>query len=98
MPRFGHDPAGAALNLAKHGVSFDEARRVWDDPLAVVAYDRFEGGEHRWHAIGRVGPMPLVVTHAYPDEDDPNCVRLIGARRATRPERRRHEEAHDPDA
>jgi uncharacterized DUF497 family protein len=34
----------------------------------------------------------LVVVHAYPDADDEERVRIIGARKATRQERTRYEQ------
>jgi hypothetical protein len=91
--RFQFDPAKARRNLAKHDVSFDLAKRVWDDPLHVILPDRVVDGEERWHAIGMVsGVALLVVVHLYPDEDDETLVRIIGARRATAHERRRYED------
>ena len=91
--KFDWDETKACSNLAKHGVSFELAARVWDDPLHVVLFDRFEDGEHRWHAVGLVGEIVLlVVVHAYPDADDEERVRIIGARKATRQERTRYEQ------
>ena len=90
---FEWDPEKARKNLAKHGVSFDLAQGLWDDPLHVTLPDRFEGGEQRWHAIGTVGPVAvLLVVHIYPDVDDEGRVRIIGARKATAHERRRYEQ------
>ncbi len=37
--RFEWDPEKAAANLAKHGVSFDEAITAFDDPFALIADD-----------------------------------------------------------
>jgi hypothetical protein len=34
--RFDGDPEKARRNLAKHGVTFDVAQNVWDDPLHVI--------------------------------------------------------------
>lgn len=91
--RFECDPEKARSNLAKHGVSFDLAKRVWDDPLYLLVPDRIENGEERWHAVGLVGEVViLVVVHTYPDADDSDLVRIIGARKATAQERRRYEE------
>ena len=38
-PRFEWDPVKAGRNLAKHGISFDEAAAVFGDPLAVTIGD-----------------------------------------------------------
>jgi uncharacterized DUF497 family protein len=91
--RFEWDPDKAQRNLAKHDVSFELARTVFDDPLHVVVPDRIEDGEQRWHAIGVVGSVTvLVVVHIYPDATDEQRVRIIGARKATKHERRRYEQ------
>jgi len=90
---FEWDDNKAWRNLAKHGVGFELAQRVWDDPLHVIVPDRFEDGEQRWHAVGMVGSiMLLMVVHAYPNASDEDRVRIIGARKATSHERRRYEQ------
>lgn len=90
---FEWDEAKARSNLAKHAVSFELAREVWDDPLHVVLPDRVVDGEQRWHEIGAVGAATvLVAVHAYPVPDDEDRIRIIGARRATAHERKRYEE------
>nr|WP_210330533.1 MULTISPECIES: BrnT family toxin [unclassified Methylocystis] len=90
---FEWDASKARRNVAKHGVSFEIARRVWDDPLHVILPDRFEDGEERWHAIGVVGGVALlVVVHCYPHANEGERVRIIGARKATPHERRRYEQ------
>jgi uncharacterized DUF497 family protein len=90
--RFEWDAKKASLNLAKHGVTFSEAELVWQDPLHTIYFDRVEGGEVRWWAVGVVPPSTtLVVVHMHPDPDF-ELVRIIGARRATRLERMRYEE------
>jgi uncharacterized protein len=91
--RFEWDLEKARKNLAKHGIAFELAQRVWDDPLHVVIPDRVEEGEQRWHAIGAINSVVIVVVvHAYPDDDEAVRVRIIGARKATPHERRRYEE------
>ena len=83
--QFDWDPEKARTNLVKHGVSIELAREV--------VPDRFEDGEQRWHAIGMVGPVAiLLVVHVYPDPDDEGRLRIIGARKATAHERRRYEQ------
>jgi uncharacterized DUF497 family protein len=91
--QFEWDADKARRNLSKHRVSFELATRVWDDPLHVVVLDRFEGGEQRWHAVGLVGAASiLVVVHTYPFAGDDERIRIVGARKATRHERRRYEQ------
>ena len=52
--RFEWDPAKAAVNLRKHGISFDVAVRVFADPFALTEQVRIEGGELRWQTLGVV--------------------------------------------
>jgi len=50
---FDWDDAKAASNLAKHGVSFEEALTVFDDPLAAIFEDEGHStGEDREIIIG----------------------------------------------
>ncbi|MER8405169.1 BrnT family toxin [Mesorhizobium sp. M1307] len=93
MLRFEWDPEKAKRNRAKHGVEFDLAKDVFKDPLHLIVPDRFEDGEQRWHAIGMIqGLVVLLVVHTYPDLEDEERIRIVGARKATPHERRRYEQ------
>jgi uncharacterized DUF497 family protein len=88
---FEWDAEKARTNLEKHGVSFETATRVWDDPLHEVYFDRVQNGENRWHAMGCVdGVVVLLVVHTHPGLDE-DRIRIVSARRATPRERRRYE-------
>ena len=88
MPRFEWDPAKATTNLAKHGVSFDAACRIWDDPRAAFQLPDDTGPEERWRGIGVVGyTTALFVVFVFPDPSDEETVRIISARKATPRER-----------
>ena len=59
---FEWDGAKGASNLAKHGVSFEEACRVFRDPFAIELYDdRKDYGEERYILIGMSYSRVLVV-------------------------------------
>ena len=91
--RFEWDPAKAESNRKKHKVAFSLAQKVWDDPLHVIVPDRMVDGEERFHAIGNVhGVVVLVVVHSNPDPGDEELIRIISARKATAAERRRYED------
>lgn len=51
---FEYDPAKSAKNLAKHGVDFEQAQALWDDPDLIevrLAYP----DEPRWAVVGMMG-------------------------------------------
>ena len=78
----------AELNARKHGVTFEEAATVFSDPLALIIED--ESHPENARIIGEsIAARILLVVFVERDRD---LVRLISARRATRHERRRHEE------
>jgi uncharacterized DUF497 family protein len=55
--------------------------------------ERVVDGEERWQALGIVdGVTLLVVIHTYRDDHGDEIVRIIGARRAMKHERRSYEE------
>ena len=84
-----HDPK-AAINIQKHGVSFEEAASVFLDQLAVTGPDPDHSiGEDRYITFGmsRLGRL-LAVSHTY----RPGTIRIITGRRVTRFERKLYEE------
>ena len=85
------DPDKAAANRAKHGLSFETAKAVFDDPLHLSQLDQHPDGD-RWQSIGRVGPVLLLVVHTWPEGDDDPVGRIISARKATAHERKAYEE------
>lgn len=94
MMRFEWDTAKERINRRKHGVSFEIARHVFDDPDALVEQDRVEDGELRWQTLGAVnGILLLLVAHTvdFGDEEPVETIRIISARRANRKERLRYE-------
>ncbi|MEC9359948.1 MAG: BrnT family toxin [Pseudomonadota bacterium] len=92
--RFEWDPRKNALNRAKHGLSFETAVLVFEDPLSVTVFDRKVDGEDRWHTIGMAGGITLLlVVHTVTDDSGEEVIRLISARKATANERKRHEQA-----
>jgi uncharacterized protein len=97
VTRFEWDPAKAAGNLRKHGVSFETAMRAFADPFALTEQDRIEGGEQRWQTLGDVdGRLLVLVAHTLREEDEDGqsieIIRIISARAADRRERRRYEQ------
>jgi uncharacterized DUF497 family protein len=86
-------PDKAAANRARHGLSFETAVLVFDDPLHASKPDSHPDGD-RWHTIGLVGTVLLLVVHTSPEESDERerVGRIISARKATARERKAYEE------
>ena len=80
--RFEWDPRKAKANLRKHGVSFEEAITVFNDPRVVFKLDTGHSEqEDRYWAIGISGNARiLLVCHCYRIND---VVRILSARKAT---------------
>jgi uncharacterized DUF497 family protein len=90
MLRFDWDDAKNESNRAKHGVTFETAKLVFDDPELALLLDRVVGSEIRWHAIGFADDVLVTVVHTYPaaEDGDEDLIRIISARKATASERR----------
>jgi len=90
---FEWDDQKAETNYRKHGIRFEEAARVFDDPFAVSEQDRIENGELRWQTIGMTGScLLLLVAHMVRfEEEGIEVIRIISARRVDRKEQRRYE-------
>jgi uncharacterized protein len=86
---FEWDPEKARWNIARHGVTFDEATTAFGDPLSVTISDpRHSVGEHRFVLFGlSANGRLLAVSHA----DRDGTARIISARLATRHERKQYE-------
>ncbi len=82
--KFSWSPEKAKRNRAKHGTSFDTARRVFDDPHLMVSEDCVdEFGEMRYHAIGYAGThLLLVVVFVDQTEEDEEIIHIVSARKA----------------
>ncbi len=88
--RFEWDGKKATTNLAKHGVSFDEAKTVFDNPLYVDFYDPDHAeAEARYLIVGVSSQRRLLIV-SYTERG--NSIRLISARTVTQRERQVYEE------
>lgn len=87
---FEWNPAKAAANLRKHGISFEEARTVFHDEFAVQFFDDIHSGqEDRFIMLGMSSHANLlIVCHCERDAGD--VIRIISARKATPTEARHY--------
>jgi uncharacterized DUF497 family protein len=88
---FEWDENKARTNLAKHGVSFEDASTVFGDPMSITIPDPAHSqAEDRWIILGHSqrGRL-LVVVHTERGDN----LRIISARPASRRERKQYEES-----
>jgi uncharacterized DUF497 family protein len=80
---FEWDETKNAINVMKHGVSFNDAKIVFFDPLRVDLYDwNHSGVEDRWKVFGLAGLVLLMVSYT----EKAGIIRIISARKATKTE------------
>ena len=94
MPlEFEWDEKKAAANLSKHGISFEEAKTIFDDPLYVDFYDpNHSDDEHRYIIIGKSQQRRLLMV-SYTERGE--RIRLISSRELTAAERKDFEEGQE---
>ncbi|WP_299998664.1 BrnT family toxin [uncultured Cedecea sp.] len=85
---FEWDLAKAKSNLRKHGIRFETAALVFEDPFHLSVQDRIENTEYRWQTIGAIEECLIVlVAHTIRFENGTEMIRIISARKACQKER-----------
>ena len=75
------------INLAKHGIDFATAARVFADEHRIELFDKEHSDhEERYITIGIVERIAYIVTVVFTEREE--AIRLISARKATEQERR----------
>lgn len=87
---FEWDEEKAKRNLKKHGVSFEEAKMVFNDPFSITIPDPLHSDdEQRFIDIGNT-PKERVLVVAYTERG--SNIRIISCRKALKKEKRIYEE------
>ena len=82
---FEWDDTKDARNRAKHGISFEEAKAIFEGPVLTREDDRRDYGETRFISLGSLsGVVVIVVAHT----NRRGRIRMISARKANRTERK----------
>jgi len=91
--KFEWDENKNKLNQTKHGVSFEEAKQVFDDALHISKLDyRFSYFEERWITIGATQNRHiLVVANLFFSDVGEEIIRIISARPANTKEKKYYE-------
>ncbi|MGE4424748.1 MAG: BrnT family toxin [Pseudodesulfovibrio sp.] len=85
---FTWDEVKREANLAKHGLDFADAWKVFEEPYLERLDTRCDYGEDRWAVLGRVEGLGVVLVYTEREAD----VRIISLRKATPDERRIYEQ------
>ena len=91
--RFEWNEEKSIHNLQKHGVSFEEAKEVFEDPFHISKLDhRFDHFEERWITLGSTKKDKIiVVANLFFDDNGEEIIRIISARKANQKERNFYE-------
>lgn len=83
--RYNYDPKKKALNLKKHGLSFDDAQGVIESAQTVTFEDlRFDYSEVRYLTLGLLYGVVVIITTAETDK----TIRIISMRKADKHEQK----------
>jgi uncharacterized DUF497 family protein len=90
--RFEWDENKNQINKDRHGLSFETAALVFQDPNSLGWLDpRYEAIEERWCSLGRIGTTVIFVAYTVEEDDHgEEIIRIISAREATPGEERRY--------
>ena len=83
--RYSWDDEKNRSNLQRHGITFEDAVRIFEGPTVEKVDDRFDYGDIRVYAIGLVNGLEITVIYTDRSNDER---RIISAWRAEPHERR----------
>ncbi len=78
MPIFEYDERKSKQNLAKHGIAFDVAQSLWDDPSMLEIPSKKETEETRFLVIGTISQKHWSAVVTYRGKN----IRIISVRRS----------------
>jgi uncharacterized DUF497 family protein len=86
---FEWDEEKAALNRINHGVDFEEAKTVFEDPFAIDMPDEWHSDEEARYIVLGMSLLARVLLVVHTERSE--RIRIISARKATRSEREQYE-------
>ena len=91
--RFEWDEVKRQVNIRKHGLDFADAVDMFSRPMLVAPDTSEDYGENRWRGLGWIEGRLIQIVFI---DKEPDIIRIISLRKATRRERQSFEEAvHD---
>lgn len=79
---FEFDPNKSEANKIKHGIDFDEAKELWNDPYAIELPSLQDLDEERFLVLGRIGGKHYTAIITYRG----STIRIISVRRSRKKE------------
>ena len=76
--QFSWDEAKQKANIAKHGLDFADASRVFESPMVLFEDDRQAYGEQRMIGIGQLESLIVLIVHV----ESETHIRIISMRKA----------------
>ncbi len=71
-------------NTEKHGITFEDASKVFDDETSLIEFSRLVGDEERIQIVGKILDIVIIIV-AYTERNE--STRIISARKASKIER-----------
>jgi len=87
------DEAKNRTNLAKHGLSFEDAEQIFSGPCVTFVDGRFAYGEERLIMLGTLAGRLVVIAHVQRDER----TRIISMRKGNRREQETYKKRLGPN-
>jgi uncharacterized protein len=87
---FEWDEAKNRANVRKHGLDFQDAEEMFRGMVAAEADTREDYGERRWVGLGLIRGR---VAHVVFADGEPDTIRIISLRKATKRENEQYEKA-----
>ena len=79
--KFEYDLNKSEINQIKHGINFEEAQKLWQDPFLLRVPSKYEA-EKRYLFIGKIEQKHWSAIATYRE----NAIRIISVRRARKEE------------
>ena len=86
--KFEWDENKRQSNLRKHGIDFQEAYEIFNNPMLRRIDNRFDYGEDRWTVLGMTHKCVVLFVYTELDEE---TIKLISIRKATKNEKKTYE-------
>lgn len=91
MIQFDWDEHKNESNRKKHGIWFEEAQQVFDDPKALMFHDASHSDDEDRLVMLGLSASTRVLTVVFCERDNGKSIRIISARKATKSEVKRYE-------